>query len=86
MDRQVSEKLEAEAIGEAAKIQKAHLKIVANLTGRLMSFLKNNPDAHLIESMQDFERLIKSQLLLTDKPTEIIDQPIVIISAVPSSK
>ncbi|GAG54584.1 unnamed protein product [marine sediment metagenome] len=86
MDRVVSEKLAAEAVDEAAKIKKAHLAIVGNLTGRLMQFLKDNKDASLIESMQDFERLVKTQLLLMDQPTEIVDQKLTVISAVPSTK
>lgn len=86
MDRRASDRLAEAAVNEAAKIKKAHLKITANLTGRLMQFLKEHEDVSLITSMQDFERLVKTQLLLMDQPTEIIDHAINVISAVPSSK
>lgn len=86
MDRVVSEKLAEDAVNEAAKIRKAHLSITSNLTARLMKFLQDNRDTSLITSMQDFERLVKTQLLLTDKPTEIVDHALTVISAVPSTK
>ena len=86
MDRLVSEKLTEDALSEAAKIKKAHLSITSNLTGRLMKFLQDNKDLPLINSMQDFERLVKTHHLLMDKPTEITGQTITVISAVPSNK
>ena len=86
MERQVSEKLEAEAVDRVTKIRKVHLEIIANLTGRLEQFLKDNPNVSLITSMQDFERLVKTHILLSAKPTEIVDQQITVISAVPSTR
>jgi len=86
MDRMASDKLAEAAIEEDVRIRKAHLSITSNLTGRLMAFLNDNKDKPIIESMQDFERLVKTHHLLMDKPTEITGQTITVISAVPSHK
>lgn len=104
MDLEVAERVRDKLMDQAANRTVENLKIIDRLRVRFMGMLdralmvededgkpiKINEDQakSIIESIDDYARLVKLELLLMEKPTEITEEQgkFVVISAVPSSK
>ena len=99
LDLDVAERVRDKLMDQAANRTIENLKIIDRLRVRFVGMLdralqaddkaiQEDEAGSIIEDMADFDRLVKLELLLMEKPTAITEEhgKYIVISAVPSSK